>query len=157
MTSQYNGEHNNNQNEQKSFNQKHITDQVRVTTLLLIHYLVLTRLNNDSVNTKHKQTNKVGICWHLSCMLNELISQWIQKPPKSWQLPKEKNTLRATCLQIFIVMNISKGVKILTFLTISFLARTLHFFLWLEILSHGDYLIVIFWFNIFSCVCVFVV
>jgi len=27
MTSQYNGEHNNNQNEQKSFNQKHITDQ----------------------------------------------------------------------------------------------------------------------------------
>ena len=60
MTSQYNGEHNNNQNEQKSFNQKHITDQVRVTTLLLIHYLVLTRLNNDSVNTK--QTNKVGIC-----------------------------------------------------------------------------------------------
>jgi len=27
MTSQYNGEHNNNQNEHKSFNQKHITDQ----------------------------------------------------------------------------------------------------------------------------------
>ena len=156
MTSQYNGEHNNNQNEQKSFNQKHITDQVRVTTLLLIHYLVLTRLNNDSVNTKHKQT-KWAFVDSLSWMLNELISQWIQKPPKSWQLPKEKNTLRATCLQIFIVMNISKGVKILTFLAISFLARTLHFFLWLEILSHGDYLIVIFWFNIFSCVCVFVV
>ena len=154
MTSQYNGEKNNNQNEQKSFNQKHITDQVRVTTLLLIHYLVLTRLNNDSVNTKQ---TKWAFVDSLSCMLNELISQWIQKPPKSWQLPKEKNTLRATCLQIFIVMNISKGVKILTFLAISFLARTLHFFLWLEILSHGDYLIVIFWFNIFSCVCVFVV
>ena len=74
MTSQYNGEHNNNQNEQKSFNQKHITDQVRVTTLLLIHYLVLTRLNNDSVNTKHKQT-KWAFVDSLSCMLDELISQ----------------------------------------------------------------------------------
>ena len=98
MTSQYNGEHNNNQNEQKSFNQKHITDQVRVTTLLLIHYLVLTRLNNDSVNTKHKQTNKVGICWQF-----ELYVKWTDitmnpETPKKLTTPQRKKCRKTDLL-----------------------------------------------------------
>ena len=77
MTSQYNGEHNNNQNEQKSFNQKHITDQVRVMTLLLLYYQLYYQQDSTmtvSIQNTNKQT-KWAFVDSLSCMLNELISQ----------------------------------------------------------------------------------
>ena len=84
MTSQYNGEHNNNQNEQKSFNQKHITDQVRVMTLLLLYYQLYNQQDSTmtvSIQNTNKQT-KWTFFDSLS-MLDELISQEVQKPPKS--------------------------------------------------------------------------
>ena len=77
MTSQYNGEHNNNQNEQKSFNQKHITDQVRVMTSLLLRYQWYYQQDSTmtvSIENTYKQT-KWTFFDSLSCMLDELISQ----------------------------------------------------------------------------------